>query len=89
MDEVDTDTFEGRQKALRRLFDLNEQDDDRMGTAFWARQIILHVQELCAKRAEYGDFETGMGCDDGYSHESMTATIRRKAAADIRAMRFD
>ena len=89
-DEIDTDTFDGRQKALRRLFgEPSYYGEDRMGLIFWARQMILHVQDLCAKRAEFGDCETGMGCHDGYSDESPTASVRRKVAADIRAMRFD
>ena len=86
MADVDTDTFEGRQVALKKLFERN--DEDEHGIAFWMRQMILHVQDLCAKRAEYGDCETGQGCAGGYSHDSEIADIRRKAASDIRALRF-
>lgn len=90
MPEVDTDTFEGRQEALRRLFDDSDRDEDKLGLVFWMRQMALHVQDLCAKRAEFGDCETGQGCHpNGYPHDSIIADIRRKAAADIRAMRLD
>lgn len=89
MSDVDTDTFMGRQEALRKLFADELDPEDRHGIAFWMRQMILHVQDLCAKRAEFGDFDTGQDCAGGYRHDSDTADARRKAADDIRALRFD
>ncbi len=82
--------FEERQRALEVLFTRDEQSDpmDRYGIAHWMRSIVLHVQEWCAKRAEYGDFETGMDCADGYTHDSDTAVARKEAADDIRTLRF-
>ena len=52
-----------RDEALRKLFTApNEVDPmDELGIAHWARTLILHVQDACAKRAEYGDCITGQG----------------------------
>lgn len=82
--------FRERDEALRILFTETEQSDpeDRQGVAWWARSLIWHVQDLCAKRAEFGDCTTGMGCAEGYHPESMTAQTRKKAADDIRALRW-
>jgi hypothetical protein len=50
------------------------------------RELAAVAIDVCAKRAEYGDFETGMGCDAGYSPTSMTARVRKEAADDIRRL---
>lgn len=51
-----------------------------------ARAVAAVVADLCAKRAEYGDFTTGMDCAQGYHHKSPTAAARKQAADDIRAL---
>ena len=84
------DEFEEREEALRALFTAKDQSDpmDETGIAHWARFLIMHVQERCAKRAEYGDCTTGMGCSGGYSPDGAVARARKKAAKDIRALRW-
>jgi hypothetical protein len=50
--------------------------------------LILHVQDICAKRAEFGDCTTGRGCLHGYASNGEIARARKKAADDIRALRW-
>lgn len=45
--------------------------------------------EACALRAEYGDCETGMGCDRGYHPDSIFGSARKAAADDIRKLKFN
>jgi len=82
--------FDERQHALKVLFTRLEQSDpmDELGIAHWARSLIFHVQWACAKRAEFGDCETGMGCRDGFRHNGEIARARKKAAEDIMALRW-
>jgi hypothetical protein len=79
-----------RENALRVLFTAPDKIDplDEQGIAHWARSLVLHVQDACAKRAEFGDFVTGQGCRDGYRHDGEIGRARKKAADDIRKLRW-
>lgn len=79
-------THEEKDEALRKTFD-PRFDSDPLTVRI--RQIVLHVQDCCAKRAEFGDFMTGMGCRDGYLQNGEIGRARKKAADDIRALRWD
>lgn len=80
-------TCEEREKALTRLFTRGgDSDFDPLRHAeAWrdpsTRELILHVQELCARRAELGEPITGS--------TTITALVSRSdAGRDIRALRF-
>lgn len=82
--------WEERDKALKVLFTAPHEVDlfDELGIAHWVRSLILHVQDCCAKRAEFGDFITGQDCRDGYRHDGEIGRARKKAADDIRNLRW-
>ena len=50
------------------------------------RELAAAAIDVCAKRAEYGDCETGMGCDEGYHQDSLTGAARKRAADDVRRL---
>lgn len=61
-------------------------DDQRSELYSRIGGLIAAVADECAKRAEYGDCMTGMGCHEGYHPDSIVGVARKRAADDIRAM---
>lgn len=61
-------------------------DEQRSELASRIGGAIEATADVCAKRAEFGDCETGMGCHDGYHPNSHTGRARKEAADDIRRL---
>lgn len=56
------------------------------GCADAIQNALAAERDRCAKRAQYGDCTTGLGCDGGYSEGSIWADARKAAADDIRRL---
>mgnify|MGYP001616753304 CR=1 FL=1 len=73
--------------SAMRSFMLAEQREAREAYgALCAAAARKEALEQAANVAEFGNPETGMGTDDGYHADSWTGTVRKQAAADIRAL---
>lgn len=60
--------------------------DDVQRIARAIRLAVEEERERCAKLAEFGDCETGMGCARGFDSGSIFAAGRKAAADDIRKL---